>query len=177
LFRRLPEHYAKALSVFPLEEKDDGKVVLACAVVPDRQSILELEAALGVPVEFRLARRAEVALALRHGYARLKPTGPREIVVSRTGPGLVEYRPLGELLIDMGAITYPDLVKAVSEAARSGKRLGEYLVGESLIEQEQMVKAMAQQRMGEHQAANLMAAGNPTVRDQDPVSWGVSTSR
>jgi hypothetical protein len=39
------------------------------------------------------------------------------------------------------------------------------------------VKAMAQQRMGEHQAANLMAAGNPTVRDQDPVSWGVSTSR
>jgi hypothetical protein len=177
LFRRLPEHHAKALSVFPLEEKDDGKVVLACAVVPDRQSILELEAALGVPVEFRLARRAEVALALRHGYARLKPTGPREIVVSRTGPGLVEYRPLGELLIDMGAITYPDLVKAVSEAARSGRRLGEYLVGESLIEQEQMVKAMAQQRMGEHQAANLMASGNPTVRDQDPVSWGVSTSR
>src|SRR6202008_5134645 len=100
----------KALSVFPVEEKDNGKVVLACAVVPDRRGVLELEAALGVPVEFRLARRAEVTLALRHGYARLKPAGPREIVVSRTGPGLVEYRPLGELLIDMGAITYPNLV-------------------------------------------------------------------
>jgi adsorption protein B len=177
LLRRLPEHSAKALSVFPLEERDDGRIVLACAIVPNAQRILELEAALGVPVEFRLARRAEVALALRHGYARLKPTGPREIVVSRTEPGLVEYRPLGELLIDMGAITYPDLVKAVSEAARSGKPLGEYLVGESLIEQEQMVRAMAQQRMGEHHAANLVAAGNPTVRDQAPVSWGVSTSR
>ena len=35
LLRRLPEHCAKALSVFPLEEKDDGKIVLACAVVPD----------------------------------------------------------------------------------------------------------------------------------------------
>src|ERR1700746_3355585 len=70
LLRRLPEHYAKALSVFPLEEKDDGKIVLACAVVPDRQSILELEAALGVPVEFQLASRAEVTSAMRHGYTR-----------------------------------------------------------------------------------------------------------
>jgi hypothetical protein len=163
------------LSVFPLEEKNDGKMVLACAVVPDGQGILELEAALGVPVEFRLARRAEVTLALRHGYARLKPAGPREIAISRTGPGLVEYRPLGELLIDMGAITYPDLVKSVSEAARLGKRLGEYLVAEGLIEQEQMVKAIARQRMGEHQAANLVALANPTARGPDPVSRGVST--
>jgi adsorption protein B len=175
LLRRLPEHCAKALSVFPLEEKNDGKMVLACAVVPDGQGILELEAALGVPVEFRLARRAEVTLALRHGYARLKPAGPREIGISRTGPGLVEYRPLGELLIDMGAITYPDLVKSVSEAARLGKRLGEYLVAEGLIEQEQMVKAIARQRMGEHQAANLVALANPTARGPDPVSRGVST--
>jgi adsorption protein B len=175
LLRRLPEHYAKALSVFPLEEKDDGKIVLACAVVPDRQSILELEAALGVPVEFQLASRAEVALALRHGYARLKPAGPREIAISPTGPGIVEYRPLGELLIDMGAITYPDLVKAVSEAARLGKRLGEYLVAESLVEQEQMEKAIARQRMGEHQTANLMALAKPAVRDLDPVSREVST--
>ena len=160
LLRRLPEHCAKALSVFPLEEKDDGRIVLACAVMPDRRGILELEAALGVPVEFRLARRAEVTLALRHGYARLKPAGPREIAISRTGPGLVEYRPLGELLIDMGAITYPDLAKAVSAAARSGKRLGEYLVAEGLIGQEQMAKAMARQRMGEHQADDLMAVSN-----------------
>jgi Type II secretion system (T2SS), protein E, N-terminal domain len=157
LLRRLPEHCAKALSVFPLEEKDDGRIVLACAVVPDRRGILELEAALEVPVEFRLARRAEVTLALRHGYARLKPAGPREIAIPRSGRRSVEYRPLGELLIDMGAISYPDLVKAVSEAARSGTRLGEYLVAEGLIQQEQMVKAMARQRLGEYQAGDLMA--------------------
>jgi hypothetical protein len=57
----------------------------------------------------------------------------------------------------MGAITYPDLAKAVSEAARSGKRLGEYLVAEGLIRREQMVKAMARQRLGEHQAAEHRA--------------------
>ncbi len=157
LLSHLPEHCAKALSVFPIEETDDGKVVLACAVVPDSRGIEELRAALGMPVEFRLARRAEVTLALRHGYARLKPTGPREIAVSRTGPGLVEYRPIGELLIDMGAITYPELVKAVSEAARSGKRLGEYLVAEGLIRHEQMEKAIARQQIGERQSGELMA--------------------
>ena len=152
------------MSVFPLDEKDDGKIVLACAVIPDRRGILELETALAVPVEFRLARRAEVTLALRHGYARLKPAGPRAIAISRTGSGLVEYRPLGELLIDMGAITYPDLAKAVSEAARSGKRLGEYLVAKGHIQQEQMVKAMARQRMGEHQAGDLMAVSAKSER-------------
>jgi len=169
LLRRLPEHCAKALSVFPLEEKNDGKIALACAVVPDRQGILELEAALGVSVEFRLAHRAEVALALRHGYARLKP-GPREIAIPRTGRRLVEYRPIGELLIDLGAITYPDLVKAVSEAPRAGQRLGEYLLAKGLIRQEEMVEAMARQRVGEHQSGNLAAVAHPGARDDlDPA--------
>jgi adsorption protein B len=164
LLRRLPEHCAKAVSVFPVEQKEDGRVVLACAVLPDRRGILELEAALGVPVEFRLARRAEVTMALRHGYARLKPTGLREIAVSRTGRGCLEYRPIGELLIDMGAISYPDLVNAVSEAARSGRRLGEYLVTKGLIRRDQMEHALARQQVGEHKSPELVAPAQPALR-------------
>jgi hypothetical protein len=57
----------------------------------------------------------------------------------------------------MGAITYPDLVKALSEAARSGKRLGEFLVAEGLIGREQMEKAMARQRVNDRQS------GDPTA--------------
>ena len=170
LLRRLPEHCAKALSVFPLEEKDDGKIVLACAVVPDRRGILELEAALEASVEFRLARRAEVTLALRHGYARLKLTGAQELAIPRPGQGLVEYRPIGELLIDMGAITYPDLAKAVSEAARSGKRLGEYLVAQGFIRREQMEKAMTRQRVGERLSGGLTVVADRAARDDlDPA--------
>jgi len=174
LLRRLPEHCAKALSVFPLEEKDNGKIVLACAVVPDPRGVLELETALGVPVEFRLARRAEVTLALRHGYARLKPAVLREFAIPQTGPqtgrGLVEYRPIGELLIDMGAITYPDLVRAVSEAARSGMRLGEFLVAEGLIGREQMEKAMARQRVNDCPSGDRTAVAEVAVRnDLDPA--------
>jgi adsorption protein B len=173
LLRRLPEHCAKALSVFPLAESDYGKVVLACAVVPEPAGVQELEAALRAPVEFQLARRAEVAQALRHGYGRLKPAGPQEIAIAWTGPRLVEYRPIGELLIDMGAITYPDLLAAVSEAARSGKRLGEYLLAEGLIRQEQMAKALARQRLGENKSSELMSMTEPAARaDWDRVFAG-----
>jgi bacteriophage N4 adsorption protein B len=157
LLRRLPEHSAKALSVFPVEKKDDGKIVLACAVVPDPQGVRELESALGVPVELRLARRAEVALALRHGYARLRPPGARKASSPRLRKKVVEYRPLGELLIDMGAISYPDLLRAVSQAARSGARLGEYLVAKGLVRRDQIEDALARQQIGEHQKTEPMA--------------------
>lgn len=166
LLRRLPEHCAKALSVFPVDEKDDGKVILACAMVPNRRGVQELEAALGRPVEFRLTRRAEVALALRHGYARLRPFSSRNPPIPRFGRELVEYRPLGELLIDMGTITYPDLLEAVSQAARSGKRLGEYLVAEGLIRHDQMHDALARQQVGEHRSFDPIALAPPATRDK-----------
>jgi hypothetical protein len=126
---------------------------------------VELEAALGVPVEFRLPRRADVTMALRHGYARLKSAGLREITLPQTRHGLVEYRPIGELLIDMGVISYPDLIKAVSEAARSGKRLGEYLLAEGLLRQEQVEEALARQQVGEFQSGELTALARPATQD------------
>jgi adsorption protein B len=161
LLRRLPEHCAKALSVFPVEEKEDGTVALACAVVPDRRGIGELQTALGLPVEFRLARRADVALALRHGYGRLKSASARRVPFSLAGHELVEYRPLGELLIDLGAISYPDLLKAVSQAARSGQRLGEYLVAEGILPPDQLEEALARQRVGEHWSTAPIAQPPP----------------
>jgi len=69
----------------------------------------------------------------------------------------------------MGAILYPDLVKAVSEAARSGKRLGEYLVSEGLIQHIQMENALARQQSGEHRSAQLIALAHSATRDHlDP---------
>ena len=170
LLRRLPEHCAKALSVFPVEEKQDGMVVLACAVVPERRGIQQLEGALGAPVEFRLARRAEVALALRHGYARLKTASARKIPFSPTGHRLVEYRPLGELLIDMRAISYPDLLNAVSQAARSEIRLGEYLVAEGIVRPDEVEGALARQRVGEYWSTEPVTLRPLTASDKrDPA--------
>jgi hypothetical protein len=164
------------LSVFPFEVKDDGKVVLACAVVPDRHGILELEEALHGPVEFRLARRAEVALALRHGYARLKPAHAPKIPFSRGGQELVEYRPLGELLIDMGAITYPNLLRAVSHAGRSGKRLGEFLVAQGLIRPDQIEAALARQQLGEARFAQPSVLGTPAMLAKPVLAERISSN-
>jgi hypothetical protein len=103
---------------------------------------------------------------LRHGYARLKPAGRRETTIRRTGRGSIEYRPIGELLIDMGAITYPDLVRTVAEAARSGKLLGEYLVAEGLIARKQLEEAMARQQIGEPQQGYPISMADTAAQGQ-----------
>jgi adsorption protein B len=163
LLRRLPEACAKAFSVFPLEETQGGTIALSCAVIPDRHSILELEAVVGAALEFRLARRGEVALALRHGYARLAAGDPDDPGL-RIGSRLSAHRPFGELLIDIGAISYPDLVKALSDSARSGKRLGDYLLTEGRIGQEQIAQALALQQSGEWQPSDPVTAASDPMR-------------
>jgi len=55
------------------------------------------------------------------------------------------YRPIGELLIDIGAITYPDLVDALPEAAQCGKGLGEYLLVNGRVREEQIANAVTRQ--------------------------------
>jgi adsorption protein B len=148
LLRRLPQNYAKAHSLFPIEEKPDGGIALACAAIPYGDCVQPLEAILGTPLEFRLARRNEIAFALRYGYARLSVEDEKQKV--ELCPH--NYRPFGELLIDMGAITYPDLLSALIGAAQSGRRVGEHLLAEGRIREEQVVEASARQRVREQLA-------------------------
>lgn len=143
VIRRLPEAHAKTYSVFPIGEKEDGGTVLACIAVPDRDGISKLQAILGPSVEFRLARRNAVTWALRQGYARLTAAAMAGHELPRAPPG---YRPLGELLIDVGALSYPHLLAALSEAARCGARLGEYLVAQGRLRLEQVADALARQQ-------------------------------
>jgi adsorption protein B len=169
LLRRLPEKCAKALSVFPIGAKEGGGIVLACAVVPARDGMLRLEAILSGPLEFRLAGRAEVAFALRHGYSRLRLAGRDEVGTRRVGPCPVAYRPIGELLIDIGAIGYPDLTKGLSEAAECGKRVGDYLLDEGRIRREHVAEAMARQQAGERQPGGPIVVSGDAA--DDDLEW------
>jgi bacteriophage N4 adsorption protein B len=174
LLRRLPEACAKAHSVFPLEETEGGGIALGCAVVPDRDGILELEAVLGAPLEFRLARRGEVALALGQGYARLAPGAPDD-PGPRIGIRPFAHRPIGELLIDIGAISYLDLIKALPNAAGNGKRLGEYLLTEGRIVEAQITQVIALQLAGEPQPSDPVTAvvdAIPYVLDRNLAPHG-----
>ena len=88
----------------------------------------------------------------------------------------MEYRPLGELLIDMGAITYPNLVRAVSQAARSGKRLGEFLVAQGLIRPDQIEAALARQQVGEARFAEPSVLGTPNMPAKPVLAERISSS-
>jgi hypothetical protein len=158
LLSRLPEVCAKTLSVFPLEQEDDAAVALACAVMPGRNCIIELEAALGMPVKFRLARRGDLAAALRDGYARLKAPGADAREISPVTDRSLAHRPIEELLIDIGAISSPDLDTALSEAARCGKDVVEYLLANGRIRQEHVAEAMKRQHQRERQFIDPIVA-------------------
>jgi hypothetical protein len=160
--------------VFPLEETEGGGIAVGCAVVPDRDGILELEAVLGAPLEFRLARRGEVALALGQGYARLAPGAPDD-PGPRIGIRPFAHRPIGELLIDIGAISYLDLIKALPNAAGNGKRLGEYLLTEGRIVEAQITQVIALQLAGEPQPSDPVTAAVdaiPYVLDRNLAPHG-----
>jgi bacteriophage N4 adsorption protein B len=166
LLRLLPERWAKALSVFPIEGIGGGRIALACAVVPDTSDICSLEAILGTSLEFRLASRGEVAFALRHGYARLKLADRGKVESPRGAQCPVAYRPIGEQLIDIGAIDYPELIKGLSKAAQCGKRVGEYLLDEGRIRQEHVAEAMARQELGERQPSSTIAAASDATQGE-----------
>jgi bacteriophage N4 adsorption protein B len=164
LLRRLPEPVAKGFSVFPVAEKENGAVALACVAVPGPDGLRQLEAILGAPPEFRLARRNQLTWALRKGYARLASgvVDNGEIWrFQRCSPG---YRPIGELLIDLGAITYPDLVGALSEAAQCGKTLGEYLLVNGRVREEQVAAAVARQCAGDQQVMKAVDLAGAITR-------------
>jgi bacteriophage N4 adsorption protein B len=171
LLRLLPERWAKALSVFPIEEIAGGRIALACAVVPDTSGIRSLEEILGTSLEFRLASRGEVAFALRHGYARLELADRGEVGSLQVVWCPVGYRPIGEQLIDIGAIDYRDLIKGLSEAAQCGKRVGEYLLDGGRIRQEHVAEAMARQEIGERQPSSAIAAASGAT--QGELAWAL----
>jgi hypothetical protein len=55
------------------------------------------------------------------------------------------WRPLGQLLVELGLITTNDLGKALSEQRRSGRRLGEIVVERGLISWPTLTRVLAAQ--------------------------------
>ena len=56
---------------------------------------------------------------------------------------------LGELLVNHGLVTDPQLAKALEEQKGSAKRLGEILIDAGVITREQLEEMLEHQRRGE----------------------------
>jgi len=87
------------------------------------------------------------ALAEQHGVNLQAAAGsetPRAPAEARS-PGASEWRPLGRLLVEQGFVRSADLLDALAEQERRGRRLGEILVSRGLLSAPGLARALAAQ--------------------------------
>jgi adsorption protein B len=131
LLERVPEEIAERLGVLPLSREDDA-VVVATSEPPEEDSTVELEALLGTGVrfEFTLARTLEAARA--RAYRRL----------GLEVEGEARPKPLGEALVEAGALSPERLEEALAEQGASGEFLGELLRRRGWVSPEALTRAL-----------------------------------
>jgi adsorption protein B len=164
LLSLLPEYYARKYSVYPVEMRKGGRLLIAGTSLLGQAGMEELEKALHRPIDLCLTTRNDVADAIQRGYDRL----------ARSKEAAEEHRPLGWRLMDRGLITSGQLLEALSYQRRSYWQLamvlwsqkacsakslleaaehypaaspmpfGEFLVRREYISQDQLEKALPQ---------------------------------
>ena len=159
----LPRSLAVQYSVYPLEVKEDGTLLVAAHRVPTFEQLEVLSAAVGRKIELCLSARGDVAFAIRRGYERLDEDAIARVRLGRVlldrrliNPDQLEsalraqrraYRRLGDILVDQKVMTAEELDAAVPRyATNGGGPLGEYLVRENYITLEQLRHALQVQK-------------------------------
>jgi len=127
LLRTFGHRWAVAFSVYPMEVLSDGAILLGTADPLSRSEQSEIESVIGRAVEICWVPRAQVALAIRHGYQRAELTeanqadseSQQQSAVSEL-PDLArsdEYRRLGDSLVEQGAVGFQELKVAAKQFA------------------------------------------------------------
>jgi adsorption protein B len=163
IIAQVPVSVAVRYSVFPLEERGGGLLVLGTDTFLEADEVRQLERELERKVDLVLCTRSELVFALRRGYDRLAMEGASKII--RLGESLLHeklitqadlqealrsqkqsYMRLGDILIEQGAIDRRDLEEALSAfSPNEHGLLGSFLVQQDYITLKQLEKALAQQ--------------------------------
>jgi bacteriophage N4 adsorption protein B len=167
LLALVPRRLAVRFSVFPVELRSRGQLVLAARVPLTQVQLSELQGALGRPVELCLAAKSDIAFAIRRGYEQLEQTpSDAESRRSRICDLLVSegvltraqaedalstqrrrFARIGDILVEQGALTPEALDRAVSTYTWSpGGKLGHFLVARGFISESQLNQALETQR-------------------------------
>ena len=130
---KFPKSMVETLLVLPLHDSS-GTLEIACAdpLAPKQKE--ELESILGCAVSMRLVSRSKLRLAISHAY------------FLRDGQASAL---LGELLVEAGDITRPDLERALQVHKDSGRRLGEVLQNLGLISPEILAESLRKQELAQ----------------------------
>jgi len=132
LLRLLPRELAAGYSVYPLELKAGGRLVVATDRPLSPAAAREIERQIERPLEICLTTSSDLAFAVQRGYERLEMSGPGKGARSR----------LGEVLARRGYITPQQLREALRKQRRSYVRLGELLVEDGVLSREQLGEAL-----------------------------------
>jgi bacteriophage N4 adsorption protein B len=159
----LPRPLAVTLSVYPLELREDGVLVVATETVLTAEQHDELRSVVGRKVELCLSTRSDLSFAIRRGYERLQEDAVAQMLLGRQllDHGLLttdqlegalrsqrrSYRRLGDVILSSGMMERDVLDRALREyAVADGGLLGEYLVQEHYITLDQLQRALAIQK-------------------------------
>jgi hypothetical protein len=105
------------------------------------------------------------------------PSAPVELTPASAGDA--SWRPIGEVLVDAGAITRAELNDALEEQRRTGQRLGEVLIEAGRISWLALAQAIADQTSGTEpgrgQFVDSAAFAPPTSPELPSVAAAVET--
>jgi adsorption protein B len=132
LLEILPRATAVKYSVYPLELRADGALVVATDSIVTVQQLEQLKEAVERKVELSLCTRSDVGFAIRRGYDRLSEADEK-----RDGDFL------GRRLLERDLITPAQLKDALKVQRRSYQRLGDILVREGILTPAQLDEALA----------------------------------
>jgi adsorption protein B len=159
----LPRSVAARYSVYPLDIKGDGTLVVAAHQVPTYEQLEAIRKEVGRKIELCLSARSDVAFAIRRGYERLEEDAIAQVMLGRVllDHGLITpdqledalkvqrraYRRLGDILIDGKMMAPEDLDAALDLYNSTGSGfLGEFLVQENYITLGELQKALQVQK-------------------------------
>jgi adsorption protein B len=164
LLRLLPRELAVRHSVFPLEVRRGGRLVVAAERPLAPETVQALETALERPVEVCLSTRSDVAFGIQRGYARLEAEA-------------VEGPALGRRLVERGLLSPAQLEQALKQQRRTYSRLGDVLLEERLMSPESLREALARFPVNGHPFGDFLVRGGYLSLEQLQHALEVQRSR
>lgn len=150
MYRTLPYEMLRRHQVIPVRW-DDSTLELATAKILDTDAQEEIEAYLGKPVRLLLVTQASLFFAL-HTFSRLSQDKPNTSAQFNTrllksvaeqprqalnSASVAAYLPFGQYLVKSGHLSPRALDEALANAADADKTLGQYLVEQGVLSDEE----------------------------------------
>jgi len=132
LLEILPRATALQYSVYPLELRSDGTLVLATDSIITADELEHLKETVERKVELCLSTKSDIGFSIRRGYERLTKASEEQ-----------QPEPLGRRLLAQNLVTSEQLDHALKMQRRSYQRLGDVLVREGILKTVQLDEALA----------------------------------